>query len=74
MRLPLAIWPIVYKAHQLEMQFVQSRLTELGFETLGADGFSGPNTEMAVEAFQAALSLPVDGFVGLALLRRLETL
>ena len=59
---------------QLEMQFVQSRLTELGFETLGADGFSGPNTEMAVEAFQAALGLPVDGFVGLALLRRLETL
>ena len=59
---------------QPEMQFVQSRLTELGFETLGADGFSGPNTEMAVEAFQAVQGLPVDGFVGLALLMRLETL
>ena len=59
---------------QPEMQFVQSRLTKLGFDTLGADGFFGPNTEMAVEAFQAVQGLPVDGFVGLALLMRLETL
>ncbi len=59
---------------QPEMQFVQSRLTKLGFDTLGADGFFGPNTEMAVEAFQAVQGLPVDGFVGLALLRRLGTL
>ena len=59
---------------QPEMRFVQSRLTELGFDTLGADGFSGPKTEMAAEAFQATQGLPVDGFVGLALLRRLGTL
>ena len=57
-----------------EMQFVQSRLTELGFDTINADGFTGPNTEIAIEAFQIAQGLPVDAFAGLELLSHLQSL
>ncbi len=59
---------------QPEMQFVQSRLTELGFDTINADGFTGPNTEIAIEAFQIAQGLPVDAFAGLELLSHLQSL
>ena len=58
---------------QAEMKFIQSRLTTLGFDTIGADGFTGPNTEIAIEAYQAAQHLPVDGFAGLSLLKRLQS-
>jgi hypothetical protein len=58
---------------QAEMKFIQSRLTTLGFDTIGADGFAGPNTEIAIEAYQASQHLPVDGFAGLALLKRLQS-
>jgi membrane-bound lytic murein transglycosylase B len=58
---------------QAEMKFIQSRLTTLGFDTIGADGFAGPNTEIAIEAYQAAQHLPVDGFAGLSLLKRLQS-
>ena len=58
---------------QAEMKFIQFRLTTLGFDTNGADGFAGPNTEIAVEAYQAAQHLPVDGFAGLSLLKRLQS-
>lgn len=58
---------------QAEMKFIQSRLTTLGFDTIGADGFTGPNTEIAIEAYQASQHLPVDGFAGLSLLKRLQS-
>ena len=55
-----------------EIQFIQTQLTFLGFDTKGADGFTGPNTEVAIEAFQIASGLPADGFAGLSLLARLQ--
>ncbi|MGB0799829.1 MAG: lytic murein transglycosylase, partial [Planktomarina sp.] len=56
---------------QAEVQQVQIRLTALGFDTQGSDGFPGPNTSYAVEAYQVDQNLPVDGFVGLKLLTHL---
>ena len=72
---PALIFPLSGDSRGLtqhEMQFLQSRLTEHGFDTIGSDGFAGPNTEIAIEAFQVAHSLPVDGFAGLSLLKRLQ--
>jgi len=88
MRLPSGICRTAFKARQrcisrpaamphgltqAEMKFIQFRLTTLGFDTIGADGFAGPNTEIAIEAYQAAQHLPVDGFAGLSLLKRLQS-
>lgn len=65
-------WPLDDRGLSVaEMAALQNRLTDLGFDTLGADGFTGPNTVKAVEAYQQAQGLPVDGFAGVALLERL---
>jgi len=46
---------------QQEMQLAQQTLTRLGFDTQGADGFTGPNTVKALESFQSAHNRPIDG-------------
>ncbi|WP_432448210.1 lytic murein transglycosylase [Aliiroseovarius marinus] len=44
-----------------EMRELQERLTGLGFDTQGADGFTGPNTQAALRAYQAARGMVPDG-------------
>ena len=47
---------------------LQEKLTARGFDTLGADGVIGPNTESAISAYQASRGLPVTGTPSQALL------
>ena len=47
-----------------DVQALQQRLKELGFDPNGLDGNFGPGTEKAVRAFQQASGLGVDGKVG----------
>jgi len=51
---------------------LQQRLTARGFDTQGADGVIGANTEAAIRAYQASQGLPVTGTPSLDLLRRLS--
>ena len=56
-----------------EMQEIQKRLTQLGFDTGGADGRVGSGTMRAVRAFQQKVGLsPADGYPGLKVLARLR--
>ncbi len=50
---------------------LQRRLTALGFDTKGADGVIGRNTEAAIRAYQASLGLPVTGIPSQTLLQSL---
>lgn len=56
-----------------EKKELQSRLTELGFDTQGIDGRTGPNTTNAVRAYQLAQGLLPDGYASLRLLDRLRS-
>lgn len=47
-----------------EVNTLQQRLKDLGFDPNGVDGNFGPGTEAAVRAFQQAKGLSVDGKVG----------
>jgi putative chitinase len=47
-----------------DVQALQQRLSDLGFDPNGIDGNFGPGTEKAVRAFQQAKGLGVDGRVG----------
>ena len=47
-----------------KVEELQRALTERGFDTQGVDGKFGQNTHNAVEAFQRANGLQVDGVVG----------
>src|SRR5437762_13658086 len=47
-----------------DVQALQQRLSDLGFDPNGVDGNFGPGTEAAVRAFQQAKGLGVDGKVG----------
>ncbi len=47
-----------------DVQALQQRLSDLGFDPNGIDGNFGPGTEKAVRAFQQANGLGVDGRVG----------
>ncbi|MHA6265786.1 lytic murein transglycosylase [Aliiroseovarius sp. CAU 1755] len=55
------------------MRELQERLTALGFDTLGADGFSGPNTQSALRAYQTRSGLVPDGFASGEVLDRLRS-
>ncbi len=51
-----------------EIEAVQDRLTELGYDPGPVDGMLGSQTAVAVEEFQADLGLPVNGEIDLALI------
>jgi len=56
-----------------EVQEIQRRLTELGFDTGGTDGRVGRDTMLAVRAFQRKVGIePADGYAGLQVLARLR--
>ncbi|WP_289040368.1 lytic murein transglycosylase [uncultured Aliiroseovarius sp.] len=55
-----------------QMRELQERLTKAGYDTLGADGFSGPNTASALRSYQQDHSLVPDGFGSGAMLRHLR--
>ncbi len=50
---------------------LQQRLTARGFDTQGADGVIGRNTEAAIRAYQASRGMPVTGTPSQALLQSL---
>ncbi|MEX0277930.1 MAG: lytic murein transglycosylase [Ruegeria sp.] len=50
---------------------LQRRLTSAGYDTQGADGVIGKNSEAAISAYQGANGLPVTGKPSVELLRRL---
>ena len=51
---------------------LQQRLTAAGFDTNGADGVIGPNSQKAISAYQTSRGLPATGEPSLALLRSLN--
>lgn len=51
---------------------LQQRLTARGFDTQGADGVIGSNTEAAIRAYQSSRGLPVTGTPSQALLQSLR--
>lgn len=58
----IADWPQnVLPLTRADRRELQERLTALGFDTEGADGFVGPNTERAIRQFQQANGLIPDG-------------
>ena len=57
------------RADRIELQ---QRLTAAGFDTQGADGVIGRNTEAAIRAFQASRNLPETGTPSRDLLRLLR--
>lgn len=46
------------------VKWVQTRLTEMGYNVGGIDGLYGPKTRKAVEQFQKKVGLVVDGIAG----------
>jgi lytic murein transglycosylase len=58
---------------RLERMEMQRRLTELGFDTGGADGKIGQRTRDALRAFQIRAGLVPDGFPTAEMLGRLRT-
>ena len=56
-----------------QVALMQQALTNLGYNTQGADGKFGNNTLSAVKAFQTAKGLTVDGYFGKNSLLALET-
>jgi hypothetical protein len=56
-----------------EVQEIQRRLTQLGFDTGGTDGRVGNDTMRAVREFQRKVGMePADGYAGIKLLARLR--
>jgi membrane-bound lytic murein transglycosylase B len=56
-----------------EVQELQRRLTALGYDTDGADGRVGRDTQRAVQEFQRKVGIsPADGYAGLKVLARLR--
>lgn len=64
--------PDVYGLTKADRIALQERLTALGFDTKGADGVLGSNTEAAIRSFEASRSLPVTGTPSQALLQSLR--
>ena len=57
-----------------QVKLVQEKLTQLGYNTLGASGIFDANTLSAVKNFQKANGLTQDGYFGKNSLKKLETL
>jgi len=56
-----------------ELQEIQRRLTQLGYDTGGVDGRVGSGTMKAVQNYQRKVGLePADGYAGIKLLARLR--
>ena len=56
-----------------EVQEIQKRLSDLGFDTGGTDGRVGNDTMLAIRNFQRKVGMqPADGYAGLKLLARLR--
>jgi lytic murein transglycosylase len=55
-----------------ERRELQERLNARGFDVGQVDGMMGPRTRAAIEAFQTAVGLPVDGRPGSRVLRALR--
>jgi hypothetical protein len=56
-----------------EVQEIQRRLTERGYDTGGTDGRVGNDTMLAAQNFQKKVGMtPADGYAGVALLARLR--
>eukprot|EP01037_Dinobryon_pediforme_P035125 gene35125-41366_t len=67
-------WPTDERSLNLaEAQELQSRLTQLGFDTGGTDGRMGDKTHAALQAWQTAVGIqPADGFPTNKALERLR--
>jgi peptidoglycan hydrolase-like protein with peptidoglycan-binding domain len=57
---------------QAQRRELQERLTAAGFDAGTPDGVIGSGTEAAIEGYQAANGLPVNGQPSLELLQRLR--
>lgn len=68
-RCPKGLTPLT----RSQMAELQTELTKAGFDTQGADGFTGPNTRKALRAYQQNAGLIPDGFATEALLSGLRT-
>jgi len=55
-----------------EVQEIQRRLTELGFDSGGTDGRVGNDTMSAIRKFQLKVGMKPDGYAGVKLLARLR--
>jgi len=55
-----------------DIKDLQRLLTARGYDTGGADGVVGPNTRLAIKAFQKKSLLPADGYPTMGLLERLR--
>lgn len=55
------------------VRVLQTKLTEMGYDTKGTDGIFGNNTKNAVIAFQKAYGLDADGIVGNATRNQINT-
>ncbi len=60
------------KLLKAERRDLQRRLTARGFDTGGADGIIGPNSERAIKAFQRSVGMVPDGYPSSAVLDRLK--
>lgn len=55
-----------------DIQTIQTKLNELGFDTGNPDGIPGPKTRAATRNYQRTNNLPIDGYVGYQLLQDLQ--
>jgi len=59
----VSIFGTTATAQDADVQSVQSALSELGYDPGSADGFMGPKTRSAIEAFQRDREIPITGRV-----------